>query len=73
VSEQPAPEQPAPEFDEKLYRRGLERLKGAIRSLWGSGASWETIEDDIEDAQQEAGITPRAAEERSATKEPGEP
>ena len=61
------------EFNEKRYQRAVERLKGAIRGLWSSGASWETIEDDIEDAQRDAGITPRAAQERSAAKEPGEP
>ena len=62
-----------PEFNEKRYRGAVQRLKGAIRGLWGSGASWETIEDDIEDAQREAGITPQAAKERTASKEPGEP
>jgi hypothetical protein len=52
------------EFDEKLYNRAVKRLKGAIAALWGSGATWETIEDDIEEAQREAGIDVRAVEER---------
>ena len=53
------------ELDERLYSRGVRRLKGAIKALWGSGASWQEIEDEIEEAQREAGITPEAAKERA--------
>jgi hypothetical protein len=50
--------------DEKLYDRAVRRLRGAMAALWDSGASWEAIEDEIEEAQREAGIDARAAEER---------
>jgi hypothetical protein len=52
------------ELDERLYSRGVRRLKGAIKALWGSGASWQEIEDEIEEAQREAGIDARAVKER---------
>ena len=57
----PNPNEP----DEKLYGRAVRRLRGAIAALWDSGATWESIEDEIEDAQREAGVDARAAEERS--------
>jgi hypothetical protein len=52
------------EFNDKLYNRAVRRLQGAIAALWNSGATWETIEDEIEEAQREAGVDARAAEER---------
>lgn len=52
-------------YDEKLYNRAVRKLKGAIKAMWDSGASWEAIEDEIEEAQHEAGITPEAAKERA--------
>ena len=52
------------ELDEKLYNRAVRRLRGAIKALWGSGASWQEIEDEIEEAQREAGIDARAVKER---------
>jgi hypothetical protein len=55
-------------YDERLYNRAVRRLKGAIKALWDSGATWQTIEDEIEEAQRDAGISPRAAEERETRK-----
>jgi hypothetical protein len=52
------------EFNEKLYNRAVKRLQGAIAALWDSGATWEMIEDEIEEAQREAGIDVRAVEDR---------
>ena len=44
------------ERNEKALQRAVRRLHGAIRALWDAGASWDEIEDQIEEAQIEAGV-----------------
>ena len=44
------------EFNEKAFQRAVRRVHGAVRALWDAGASWEEIEDTIEEAQIDAGV-----------------
>ena len=46
------------ERDEKALKRAVRRVHGAVRALWDAGASWEEIEDTIEEAQIDAGVNP---------------
>jgi hypothetical protein len=50
------------ERNKPAITRAVKRLHGAIVALWQAGASWEEIEDEIEEAQREAGVDARVAE-----------
>jgi hypothetical protein len=57
------------EFNEKAFQRAVRKLRNAVTAMWDSGASWETIEDVIEEAQIDAGVNPpsRMGRERQSS------
>ena len=43
-------------FDERAHNRALKRLRGAVVALWEAGATRHDIEDDFEEALNDAAI-----------------
>jgi hypothetical protein len=43
-------------FDERAHARALKRLRAAVVALWEAGATRHDIEDDFEEALNDAGV-----------------
>ena len=50
------------ERNQAAVTKAVKRLHAAVAALWKAGASWEEIEDEIENAQNEVGVDARVTE-----------
>ena len=43
-------------YDERAYNRARRRLRAAVAAMWEAGATGNQIEDEFEEAKNDAGV-----------------